>query len=145
MIPSLVDYGWQTTVETQGNQFGGTGGTRVLTSLAWVSFVYQQSSADKLVVIYADKRRTSDAVEKWKKINNAATGYGFAEHGAIGGPLQNWPNSEYQLPPGNNSNTFIKYLASQIGASASVFSDTPGADSPGQVSDTRSTPIYLGR
>jgi len=107
---------------------------------ARVSFINRTSSANDLVVIFDDS--AGDAATKWKQVVAAALGYKYAEQLPIGNPLKNWPNSKYQLPPGNNSNTFIHEMAGAIGASAAVFSSTPGATRAAPVTDNGPVPVY---
>ncbi len=68
---------------------------------AWTSWIIPTRTANTLVVIYADSTATKDSASRWDRVNAAARGYGYAEQLPKGGPLQHWPNSEYQLPPGN--------------------------------------------
>ena len=56
---------------------------------------------------------------KWEAVVAAANAYKFAEHMAppqTGASFKNWPNSEYQLPPGgDNSNTFAETTVKAAG------------------------------
>ncbi len=95
-----------------------------------ISYIISQnrgtSAADTFVVIYADKKGgPEDAKQKWSQIQSAANRYGFAHHGLPrpGTSVGNWPNSVYAAGGGfgNNSNTLIYYLTSQIGRSPDVL------------------------
>ena len=107
-----------------------------------VSFIVNTSRAKNLVIIYAETKENRDAVQKWEKIVIAAITYPYAEHGSAGSVIKNWPNSKYQLPPRNNSNTFIHEMARTIGESAAVFSDTPGATTARPVVNAGPVPTY---
>ncbi len=104
-----------------------------------ISFIFSSSTAHDLVVIYADK----DANEKWRTVTKDADSYLFAEHSSPGEPLKNWPQSAYGYPGtnnANNSNTFIRYLASFIGRNADVAPGFhPGNDMPVSVTTKDST------
>ncbi len=130
LLPDFTDYGW-----VYENPYYGSGIFEPPNNVinAGVSFIHPSSNAKHLVVIYADGT-IGDSASQWRKISLAARSYPYAEQLPLGHPLQRWPNSEYQLPPGNNSNTFIDSMAAVIGANASgLFSDTPGATTPSPV------------
>ncbi len=103
-----------------------------------ISFIEKTSTATKHFVIYDDTNK--DAKEQWAKIVFQATHYDYAEQPPHGRSLKNWPNSKYQLPPGNNSNTFVHEMAKVIGASADVFPLTPGATEARGVKDNGPIP-----
>jgi RHS repeat-associated protein len=132
LIPELWSY--RQTRSLAGQSFGVPVG---------VSFILNSSTAEELVVIYSDSKDVKDAATKWKSIVSAATSYVYAEHGAKGSAVANWPNSKYQFPPGNNSNTFIHEMAAVIGASAAVFTDTPGATRATPVTGAGLAPVYV--
>ena len=116
LIPTLSDYEHQYSKTVFNTTINWS-------TPAWVGFIYRTSTAKELVVIYDDS--IGDAATQWKKIVVEALDYEYAEQEPIGNPLKNWPNSKYQLPPGNNSNTFIHEMASLIGANADVFLFAP--------------------
>ena len=107
---------------------------------ARVSFIHRTSTANDLIVIYDDSSK--DALKKWKLIVATALGYKYAEQLPIGNPMRNWPNSKYQLPPGNNSNTFVHEMSGVIGQNASVFPSTPGAKRASTIKTTDPVPVY---
>ena len=131
LIPTIGDYGWQ------------IGGSR-FNKPAWISWIHATSTAEQLVVVYADTGGKSDSAVQWTRVDGAAKSYAYAEQLPVGQPLKNWPNSQYQLAPGNNSNTFIHSMAAAIGASAAVFSDTPGAVTPIPNPNTDPAPAPIG-
>lgn len=138
--PERWGYKKKQTIETR---FGGFS----YYTPVWISFIYRESSASKGVVIYADPLRPGEssmanAASAWSQIVNAANSYDYAEHVRVGYPLKNWPNSKYQLPPGNNSNTFIHEMAAVIDRSANVYRDTPGSTKAKSVNDRSPTPVY---
>jgi hypothetical protein len=109
-----------------------------------ISFIVAASAATSRIVIYADGS-CGGAVDAWGKIAAAAASYPYAEHGSIDTQraLQNWPNSMYQLPPGNNSNTFIREMARAIGRDADVIGGNhPGAIYPQPVPNPGYTPVH---
>ena len=107
-----------------------------------ISFIHPTSSATELAIIYADSVVLGDATKQWNRIDVAAKNYPYAEQLPVGGPLAKWPNSTYQRPPGNNSNSFVYQMANEIGESAAVFNDTPGAVTPSPVIDPDPAPVY---
>ena len=108
-----------------------------------ISFIHETSNADTQIVVYDD--RNHDAKDKWNAIDKAARNYKYAEQLPIGNPLKNWPNSKYQYPPGNNSNTFVHEMAKVIGVRANLFESAPGAVSAEPVSDKRDAPQPKGK
>jgi hypothetical protein len=75
---------------------------------------------------------TEDEInKKWSEIWGFAKRYPFAEQPGFDGNFKNWPNSLYELPPGNNSNTFIRYLVRKSGLKmVEMPGDHPGAKMP---------------
>jgi len=68
---------------------------------------------------------------KWEAIKAASQAYAYALPGG------QWPNIKYNLPPGNNSATFIREMARVIGKNADIIGGPhPGADSPSPVSSS---------
>jgi hypothetical protein len=82
------------------------------------------------------------SIKKWNLIIAAALGYKYAEQLPSGSPVKNWPNSKYQLPPGNNSNTFIHEMSRVIGRKATLFSSTSGAIKALTIKDNGPVPVY---
>jgi hypothetical protein len=79
-----------------------------------------------------------DVKGEWERIKFLAENYQFAEQEGLYGSLQNWPNSKYFLPTqgnGNNSNTFIRFLARGINKYDPFLnsSNYPGAEFPSVV------------
>lgn len=110
--------------------------------LVGISFIFKSSRAIDLVVIYSG----DDSPQQWEKIIRAADSYAYAEHSEPGTPLKNWPNSKYGFPlgdsPFNNSNTFIRVMAGEIGRRADVVPGFhPGNNSPVPVQDKGPIPI----
>ena len=136
LIPAVMDY-----VRVNANTMAGHVMFSYRTFVA-ISYINRTSTATTLQVLYDDS--IGDAAAKWKQIVAAAMTYKYAEQLPIGNALKNWPNSKYQLPPGNNSNTFIQELAAVIRASAAFFDATPGAAKASTVIDKGIVPIYKG-
>ncbi len=105
-----------------------------------VSFIIDDNNRpNHEYVIYGSDQK--DVKSKWSSIVTAAKKYPYAEHGKKGSILQNWPNSKYEAPPGNNSNTFIRVMARVIGRNADhAGGNHPGADSPSPIKDSRPAP-----
>lgn len=91
----------------------------------------------------------------WNGLQTRAASYGFAEIAGFvanydNGALTHWPNSLYQLPPvmggspGNNSNTFTRWLLQGQWRSLGVA--VPGANTPGNVTNPwpGQTPFWVG-
>ena len=112
-----------------------------IVEIVWISFIQRTSTAKNLHAIYSDtNQQKKDASSKWNQIITAANSYEYAEQPPVGKRLKKWPNSKYQLPPGNNSNTFIHEMARKINRSADVFFNTPGATTANPVIDNGPTP-----
>ena len=82
-----------------------------------------------------DKNKRDEQKRKvkkmWNKIKQLANDYPFAG-------IDRWPQSRYFLPPGNNSNTFGRWIVKESGNSVPNLSGTfPGADSPSKVDESR--------
>ncbi len=101
-----------------------------------ISTIHAQSTATEHVIIM----HQADTTAEWSKVSQNASGYGFAEQSGFNGVFQNWPNSDYGAPRpaghGNNSNTFIEWLAT---ASELTFINPPARPHPGN-----SAPRNLG-
>ena len=110
-----------------------------------ISFIEPRSPATHRIVIYSDAT-SGNAAGAWKTISGAAQSYSYAEQPAVekSGPLQHWPNSVYQLF-GNNSNTFIRFLAHAIGRNADDIGGgvLPGNESPQTVPYPGYTPVRV--
>ena len=73
--------------------------------------------------------------KKWREIANAAKSYPYAENDGFSTP-RNFPDSRYFLPPGNNSNTFVRWLLKEVGIDLPNLSGVfPGAHMPKDVPD----------
>ena len=139
LIPTFIDY-----FKERRTRFGS------FYTPVGISFIYPSSEPDRVLVVYADELNSNapasrSAANQWQRIVSDATSYAYAEHGSIGDPLSNWPNSKYQLPPGNNSNTYIYELLAIIGRTQMVVNAFPnafGGRSASAVNDNSPTPIY---
>ena len=73
--------------------------------------------------------------KKWREIVNAAKSYPYAENDGFSTP-RNFPDSRYFLPPGNNSNTFVRWLLKEVSIDLPNLSGVfPGAHMPKDVPD----------
>ena len=96
-----------------------------------ISTIHARSRAtEHVIVVYK-----SDVSSEWGRVSANATTYGFAEQSGFNGVFQHWPNSRYELPPGNNSNTFIRWLA--------AVSSIPLIEPPVRLHPGRSSPQNL--
>jgi RHS repeat-associated protein len=101
-----------------------------------ISVINRTSTAQKMIIIYADTKSSKGAKIKWQAIKRAARNYRFAEQLPLGTTLKNWPNSKYNTPfyvplhnRRNNSNTFVREMANEIGEDADIIGGWhPGAD-----------------
>jgi hypothetical protein len=84
-------------------------------------------------------QQRQDVQDKWDdEIIEAAESYGYAEQTGynLTSENSNFPDSKYFFPPGNNSNTFIRWLVDESDISMPNLSGTfPGASTPQDVPD----------
>ena len=107
-----------------------------------VSFVVFTDKPAEFEDIYSGT--AAQVATTWKSVVAAANSYKFAEHAARnpthsgwepavpGSSFQNWPNSDYQFPPGgNNSNTFAETTVKAAGIPwGGLPGSHPGNDTP---------------
>ena len=88
-----------------------------------VSVVYPTGIEPNLYVVEEGAAPSSKVADDWKRVSQLAQAYKWAEQGTHGngfnskiynGPITHWPLSLYSRD-GNNSNTFVRYLAQQMG------------------------------
>ena len=109
----------------------------------FISIIVEDSEATKRVII-----KECATPEDWNKISKAAKNYQYAAQSKDTEVPENWPNSWYGLPFGiggrtaNNSNTFIRHLANQIGKDADAIDGIhPGNATPQPVTHPGWTPL----
>jgi RHS repeat-associated protein len=107
----------------------------------FVREIRRSSTPRDFVVIYSDVDNPN-AKARWKAIVAAATTYPYGEQRATRGTLFHWPNSQYELF-GNNSNTFVREMATVIGRNADVIGGWhPGNSSAVPVPDPGYVPVF---
>ena len=90
-----------------------------------ISVIREASDGIRFAAVYEPARNNVRAVRRmWNRILDNARRYRWAEHNPNGSQAERlrlnhvfsrWPNSRYQLPPGNNSNTFGREMLRQVG------------------------------
>jgi hypothetical protein len=95
---------------------------------------------DEEAAFYMTVFDSKSAKGRWDTILQLAKQYKYAEQAdgngypvQFSGKFKNWPRSEYCLPPGNNSNTFIRWILREAGLPGVNWGEgfnAPGADPP---------------
>lgn len=89
-----------------------------------ISVIREDSDGIRFAAFFEPQHDNKRAVHAmWNHILSNARSYRWAEHNAphsaarifLGNSFRNWPNSLYQRPPGNNSNSFGRDMVLQVG------------------------------
>ena len=128
---------WWVDGEGKGRKF-----KRWIEKVGLSGISHEKGKAQRFIVV-----KCGVSKEDWEKIKSNSEEYPYAENITSlrrGGVLSKWPNSKYQLPPGNNSNTFVRSMLNdgKIKIPTDFLKGHPGADTPSSVSDNRPAPTF---
>ena len=135
---------WKSTVRGGRNSTGPWRSVNVD-----VSIIQFESTGIKFMVFYEPESLSSIQTDKqkrevkrmWDRIAQLANSYPYAEKSGFNA-AQRWPQSLYELPPGNNSNTFGRWLVRKSGNAVPNLSGVfPGADMPRQKNSSAWGPL----
>jgi hypothetical protein len=88
-------------------------------NVAYIDFDYKSPIGDRFAAFYEPEYfdNSYQVLQMWEYLKASAAQYPFAEQtssrGQFDGNIQKWPNSEYFLPPGNNSNSFARWIVKE--------------------------------
>jgi hypothetical protein len=133
-----VKEGWRDAPGRNGRQY-----RRSIETVGISGISSKPGTAERFIVV-----KECAKANDWDEIMESANNYPFAElfdDLEQGQDLKRWPNSKYELPPGNNSNTFIREMLKSAGIQIPDFMNTtqhPGAYFASSVHDHRDAPRY---
>jgi RHS repeat-associated protein len=107
---------------------------------------FNTSRANRFMAVFGPAGNNKDRVkEMWQFVKDRARNYPFGEQsvaegrepqkGGFRGSFRNWPNSKYFFPPGNNSNSFARWIVTEMNLPIpDLFASFPGRHLPTRVS-----------
>jgi RHS repeat-associated protein len=101
--------GWELRMDPDWKLQKQTGGFEDV----WISVIHNSGKGTQHIIVYDSN--PNEAQTQWDTVANNAKQYAYAEQVGFNGRFAHWPNSQYQLPPGNNSNTFGRWLVTTSG------------------------------